>query len=78
LVTRRFYRCRRNQGKAGTGLGLGVLEAVARLHEGGLSLRDNHPGLIATLRLPAASPGSGGIPNPGLDAMASEAVPAMR
>jgi signal transduction histidine kinase len=71
LVTRRFYRSPRNHGEAGIGLGLSVVEAVARLHDGTLSLCDNHLGLIATLRLPAASPGQGTIRNSGLDTMAS-------
>jgi signal transduction histidine kinase len=53
MVTRRFYRGRTNHGEAGIGLGLSVVEAVARLHDGSLSLRDNHPGLVAALRLPA-------------------------
>jgi signal transduction histidine kinase len=54
-VTQRFYRCRGNDGEAGIGLGLGIVDAVARLHDGSLDLRDNHPGLVAILRLPAAS-----------------------
>lgn len=55
-VTRRFYRCRRNNGETGIGLGLSLVDAVARLHDGSLSLRDNHPGLNAVLTLPAAQP----------------------
>jgi signal transduction histidine kinase len=59
MVTRRFYRGRMNHGEAGIGLGLSVVEAVARLHEGSLSLRDNHPGLVAALRLPAVAADTG-------------------
>lgn len=55
LVTSRFFRCSRNAGEAGIGLGLSVVDAVARLHHGSLALADNHPGLVATLRLPVAS-----------------------
>jgi signal transduction histidine kinase len=55
-VTERFYRCRSNNAPDGMGLGLSVVEAVARLHEGLLELSDNNPGLVATLRLPAAVP----------------------
>jgi signal transduction histidine kinase len=54
-VTERFYRCRGSNDEAGIGLGLSVVDAVARLHDGSLNLRDNHPGLIAVLQLPAAS-----------------------
>jgi signal transduction histidine kinase len=55
LVTRRFYRCRGTDGEGGIGLGLSIVDAVARLHEGSLSLCDNVPGLKAVLRLPAAA-----------------------
>lgn len=37
----------------GTGLGLSLVRAVARLHEGEAALLDNAPGLILRLRLPA-------------------------
>jgi signal transduction histidine kinase len=53
-VTARFYRGHSSAGKAGIGLGLSVVDAVARLHDGTLTLSDNHPGLTASLRLPAA------------------------
>lgn len=59
-VTGRFYRGRAADGTGGVGLGLSVVEAVARLHGGTLELGDNGPGLVATLRiatnLPAAIP----------------------
>ena len=53
-VTQRFYRCGAGRETAGTGLGLSLVEAVARLHEGSLKLSDNHPGLMASLKLPVA------------------------
>jgi signal transduction histidine kinase len=52
-VTDRFYRGHSSAGKSGIGLGLSVVEAVARLHDGCLTLGDNHPGLTACLRLPS-------------------------
>jgi signal transduction histidine kinase len=36
----------------GSGLGLALVRAVARLHGGDLSLEDNRPGLRAVMRLP--------------------------
>jgi signal transduction histidine kinase len=59
LVTGRFYRCSRNIGETGIGLGLSVVDAVARLHQGSLILADNHPGLVAVLRLPVPAAVSG-------------------
>jgi len=53
-VTQRFYRCKTNGEAPGIGLGLSLVAAVARLHDGTLTLRDNHPGLIASLKLPIA------------------------
>ncbi|MCE7902325.1 MAG: hypothetical protein DYH20_06625 [Gammaproteobacteria bacterium PRO9] len=37
----------------GSGLGLNLAAAVARLHHGSLKLDDNNPGLVAVLDLPA-------------------------
>lgn len=53
-VTRRFYRLDRSRGTPGTGLGLSLVAAVARLHGGRLALRDGPGGhgLAAVLELP--------------------------
>lgn len=53
-VRERFVRLDPSPQTPGTGLGLSVVEAVARHHGGALELADNHPGLRATLRLPLA------------------------
>ena len=53
-ATDRFFRGNRSAGTEGMGLGLSVVEAVARLHGGTLCLSDNRPGLIASLNLPGA------------------------
>jgi signal transduction histidine kinase len=50
-ATQRFWRGDRSRGTPGVGLGLSVVEAVARLHGGRLDLDDNRPGLRATLVL---------------------------
>jgi signal transduction histidine kinase len=51
-VTERFYRGDRRSGTEGVGLGLSVVDAVARLHSGSLAFGDGGPGLAAILTLP--------------------------
>ena len=48
-VTERFVRLESSRNSPGTGLGLSLVAAVARLHEAELIFDDNHPGLRATL-----------------------------
>ena len=48
----RFYRGDASRGTPGVGLGLSLVQAVARLHGGALELADNHPGLAATICFP--------------------------
>jgi signal transduction histidine kinase len=50
-VIERFYRSDASRGTPGVGLGLSLVDAVARLHGGTLELRDNHPGLRAIMVL---------------------------
>jgi signal transduction histidine kinase len=52
-ATERFVRLEESRSKPGAGLGLSLVQAVARLHGGVLELRDNHPGLAAVLKIPA-------------------------
>jgi signal transduction histidine kinase len=47
-----FFRADWSRATPGVGLGLTLVEAVARLHGGRLELLDNGPGLRALLRLP--------------------------
>lgn len=49
---RRFGRLEASRTKPGTGLGLSLVAAVARLHGGEVRLEDNRPGLRAVLSLP--------------------------
>lgn len=53
-VQERFYRCDSSRGTPGMGLGLSVVAAVAKLHEGRLALSNTLPGLRAELLLPTA------------------------
>lgn len=48
----RFGRLDRARSLPGAGLGLALVESVARLHGGRLELGDNDPGLAATILLP--------------------------
>src|SRR5437879_2798531 len=54
----RFVRLEASRTLPGSGLGLSLASAVATLHGGELRLGDSHPGLIATLAIPAIA-GSG-------------------
>jgi signal transduction histidine kinase len=49
-VTDRFVRLESSRNSPGTGLGLSLVAAVARLHDAELMLEDNNPGLRAVLR----------------------------
>ena len=54
-VLERFVRLEGARSQPGSGLGLSLAAAVARMHGGSLHLDDNAPGLKVTLRLPAGS-----------------------
>ena len=54
-VTERFVRLESSRNSPGTGLGLSLVAAVARLHEAELSLEDNGPGLRAILAFKRAN-----------------------
>lgn len=60
---RRYGRLDPARHQSGSGLGLSLVDAVARLHGGGVSLADNRPGLRVTMtisrgRAPTIPPGS--------------------
>ncbi len=55
-VLDRFVRLENARSRPGSGLGLSLAAAVARLHNGSLRIEDNRPGLRAVLSLPAAPP----------------------
>lgn len=52
---RRFGRLEASRTKPGTGLGLSLVSAVARMHGGTVTLDDHRPGLLVTLALPAVA-----------------------
>ncbi|WP_298670699.1 ATP-binding protein [uncultured Sphingomonas sp.] len=53
-ITERFVRLDRARSAAGHGLGLNLVETIARAHGGSLSIGDARPGLEVVLRLPLA------------------------
>lgn len=55
-VVERFVRLEQSRSQPGSGLGLSLAAAVARLHGGELILADNEPGLKCIIALPRAAP----------------------
>jgi signal transduction histidine kinase len=51
----RFYRLEASRSTPGSGLGLALVAAVARLHEAGASLHDAAPGLEARISFPVGA-----------------------
>ncbi|UYN99721.1 MAG: HAMP domain-containing protein [Devosia sp.] len=52
-VLERFVRLEKSRSEPGSGLGLALVNAVARLHGGTFRVEDNAPGVRAVLELPA-------------------------
>jgi hypothetical protein len=59
-VIERFVRLEKSRSEPGSGLGLSLASAVARLHGGELKLEDNEPGLRSIIALPRAGPAVSG------------------
>jgi signal transduction histidine kinase len=58
-VVDRFVRLEQSRSLPGSGLGLSLAQAVARLHGGELRLEDNRPGLRSVISLPRGGPTPG-------------------
>ncbi len=56
---KRFTRLETSRSRPGSGLGLSLVAAVARLHGGSIALEDNQPGLRVVITLPAGQHGTG-------------------
>jgi signal transduction histidine kinase len=52
-VVERFVRLEKSRTEPGSGLGLSLVAAVARLHKGSFRIEDNNPGVRAVIDLPA-------------------------
>ena len=63
----RFVRLDSSRSQPGSGLGLSLASAVATLHQGELRLGDAHPGLVATLAIPARKSTSDRLAPPAAD-----------
>jgi signal transduction histidine kinase len=72
-VLGRFVRLEASRSEPGSGLGLSLVAAVARLHGGTLRLEDNEPGLRIVLALPiegnALVNGAAAPPQPGAETL---------
>jgi signal transduction histidine kinase len=55
-VVERFVRLEQSRSRPGSGLGLSLASAVARLHGGELRFEDNGPGLKSVIALPRGGP----------------------
>ncbi len=53
-VTERFVRLEKSRTEPGSGLGLSLVSAVARLHKGEFRIEDNAPGVRAVIDLPTS------------------------
>ncbi|MCY1310252.1 Signal transduction histidine-protein kinase/phosphatase MprB [compost metagenome] len=53
-VLERFVRLEKSRSEPGSGLGLSLVDAVARLHGGTFRIEDNAPGVRAVIDLPGA------------------------
>ncbi|CAN7159203.1 ATP-binding protein [Devosia sp. LjRoot3] len=53
-VLERFVRLEKSRSEPGSGLGLALVNAVARLHGGSFSIEDNGPGVRAVLAVPGS------------------------
>ncbi len=58
----RFARLETSRSRPGSGLGLSLVAAVARVHDGTITLHDNEPGLRVVISLPAPRPQAGKAP----------------
>ena len=78
-VIERFYRGDASRGTPGVGLGLSLVDAVARLHGSTLVLEDNAPGLCVRLELrPDVPAEAGAAPERKVDPSLSPSVAAAR
>jgi signal transduction histidine kinase len=76
-VVQRFYRGDASRGTPGVGLGLSLVQAVAKLHGSSLLLSDQKPGLRAAVTLPLDATSSVALAAPPPTTAAGTLVPAV-
>jgi signal transduction histidine kinase len=64
-VLQRFVRLDESRSREGSGLGLSLVAAIAKMHGGRIELSDGAPGLTATLCLPLGRERTGGVADNG-------------
>jgi signal transduction histidine kinase len=65
-VVERFYRGDASRGTPGVGLGLSLVQAIAKLHGSALELSDRHPGLSAVIAVPCSEPAAAAVGAPAI------------
>ena len=73
-ATKRFVRLEQSRSRPGSGLGLSLVAAVARLHGGRVRLEDNEPGLRIVMSLPQLEQNSATVNLPGASARAGQST----
>ena len=73
-VLQRFVRLQPSRSIPGSGLGLSLVAAVARLHGGSISLEDNQPGLKVRLSLKKNLPPEGAMTNVQLEPLLTHVI----
>ena len=73
-VVERFYRGDASRGTPGVGLGLSLVQAVAKLHGSTLELSDRHPGLRVAVTLPLDAASTAALTTPPQETAAGEVI----
>src|SRR5216684_2972968 len=73
-VVERFYRGDASRGTPGVGLGLSLVQAVAKLHGSTLELSDRHPGLRVAVTLPLDAASTAALTMPPQETAAGEVI----
>lgn len=73
-VVERFYRGDASRGTPGVGLGLSLVQAVAKLHGSALELADGNPGLRVAVTMPVDLASTAALAAPAQEAAAGEAI----
>jgi len=73
-VVERFYRGDASRGTPGVGLGLSLVQAVAKLHGSALELADGNPGLRVAIIMPVDAASTAALAAPVHETAAGEAI----